>query len=100
MSPEDEVVVGFGAPTPPVPQFTPLGPIAPPFPRSITVETSPTGTPVVSQLIVKGATVIVGIAATLVAVLPPHTIGFKVCVAIVGFGTMFGIVSPGVRRSS
>lgn len=59
---------------------------------------SPTGAPVVSQNLVKALTVVVGLAAVGVSAFPPHTAAFKVCAAIVGFGALFGIVSPGVRR--
>jgi hypothetical protein len=61
-------------------------------------DTSPTGTPVVAQYVVKTVTALVGVAAVGVATFPPHTIGFKVCAGVVAFGAFFGIVSPGYRR--
>lgn len=61
---------------------------------------SPTGAPVIGQLITKAVAAVVGIAAVLVTVLPPNTIAFKVSAAIVSLGTFFGIVSPGVRKAA
>lgn len=63
---------------------------------------SPTGTPVVGQVIVKVAAVLVGLAALVLGLpasgiaLPP--IVLTIATAIIGVGGLFGIVSPGVRK--
>lgn len=100
----DEIEVEFGAPTPEPTPFTPLAHLAPPFPEvAMSEETpvvSPTGKPVVdSQLVIKVATALVGVAAIVTQMVPPHTIAFKVASAVIAFGAMFGIMSQGVRKA-
>ena len=63
---------------------------------------SPTGKPVLGQLFVQIATVVVGLAALVVGMpatgvtLPPVVLA--ICSAIVGLGSVLGIVSQGVRK--
>lgn len=59
---------------------------------------SPTGAPVLPAWVPGVAAALVGLAATLQQVLPPHTVGFQIAGIVVGIGAAFGIVSQGVRR--
>lgn len=59
---------------------------------------SPTGAPAIPQTVVKVATVVVGAAALAITVLPPHTVAFRICTAIIGLGALLGVASPGLRK--
>ena len=67
------------------------------------VERSPTGIALLPQIVVKVATVIVGLAAIGAGIFPLFlpapwaATGGAVCLAIVGLGATLGLASPGVR---
>ncbi len=69
------------------------------------VERSPTGLALLPQMVVRVATVIVGLAAVGAGVFPLFlpapwaATGGAVCLAIVGLGATLGLASPGVRSS-
>jgi len=66
------------------------------------VTVSPTGTPVINGtgLVLKLAAAFVGLAAIVLVsdFFPSTNIDEKIAGAIVAIGSMFGIVSPGVRK--
>lgn len=83
--------------------FRELAPLAPPLNTdsegvAMPPEVSPTGAPVLGQVLVRAATALVGIAGILVASLPPYTVAHKVCAVVVGLGAALGIASQGVRK--
>ncbi len=59
---------------------------------------SPTGAPMVPTKAVPWLVALIGVAAVAMQALPDNTIGYKVAAAIVAFGTLFGIASPGLRK--
>lgn len=63
------------------------------------METSPTGTPVLSPKLVPYIVGLLGLAGVGMSVLPSHTIAFKVCAFLTGLGGIFGVVSPGARKA-
>lgn len=72
-------------------------------PASGEYPTSPTGTPVFPQWVVKLALFLVAMAGSVVALglIPSYTIAFKVCVFIsTVIAPILGISSQGIRRSA
>jgi hypothetical protein len=69
-------------------------------PRLSTASSSSSyGPPLVPVKVVPWLVAVVGLAGAAVQTLPPHTIAWKVAAAITSFGGLFGVVSPGLRRS-
>jgi hypothetical protein len=66
------------------------------------IQQSPTGVAILPQLLVKGATVLVGAAGLLLTLttqgiaLPPLAV--TICTAVVSIGAALGIASQGVRK--
>lgn len=52
-----------------------------------------------NQIVIKVASAVVGAASLVLPFLPEHnTIAKTICLGIIGFGSMLGIVSPGARK--
>lgn len=70
------------------------------------VERSPTGLAILPPMMIKVATIIVGLAAVGIPVCtamlpaPWAATGLGICSSIVGLGTVIGIASPGVRTQA
>jgi hypothetical protein len=61
---------------------------------------SPTGNPVIPPWLVPWLVAAGAICAALVAILPPHTLGFKIAAAIESVLVVFGLASPGLRGNN
>jgi hypothetical protein len=59
---------------------------------------SPTGTPLIPPFVVPWLVGLVGMAGTAVQVLPINTVAFKIANAVLAFGALIGIASPGMRK--
>lgn len=61
--------------------------------------TASNGVPVLATKAVPWVAAVVGAAAIAMTVLPEHTLGYKIAAAVVAFGTLLGIASPGLRKA-
>lgn len=59
---------------------------------------SPTGAPMLPAKAVPWLVALVGVAGVAAQVLPEHTVAHKIALAVMGFGALLGIASPGWRK--
>jgi len=59
---------------------------------------SPTGSPIIPVKLAPYAAAVAAVAGGLLAILPEHTVAWKVCTVITGLAAALGIVSAGARK--